>query len=269
MSARLIRALDVFFIPMWQIKNPEIKAAKLDFSSSGQGRLQVSQLFEDGIEIINALELVDWDGERIQFLICEACGFTHCKPGDWVCLRKSDSLILILPAFEAIYGENREKEEYRPPYYLKQKGIAYFDAATYGNLRSTHSSFPSIEQIHSLSAQEATLLYHWNTPTHMLGKPPHINVRSDIVLASSEGDHADYLIMLEDLIRRQYQDETIATLRALRDDEKVITLFLDAEEFIEWDALAYDGAAYRLLIDSRYVIDATAPSNNSINPSPR
>lgn len=241
---------------MWQIKNPEIKPATLDLSSSGQERLQVNQLIVDGIEIINALELVDWDGEKIQFLICEACGLTHCKSGDWVSLRKSDSLILILPPFDS--AESRENEEYRPPFYLKQKGIAYFDDATYENLRSTHPSFPSVQRILPLSVQEATLLYHWNAPANVLGKPPHINVRSDIVLASSDGDHVDHLRELEDLIQTQYQDESKATLRAPLDGERVVTLFLDAEEFIEWDALIHDGTNYRLLIDSSYVVEATA-----------
>lgn len=59
---------------MWQIKNPEVKPATLDFSSSEQGKLQVSQLFSDGVELINALELVDWDSEDTQFLVCESCG---------------------------------------------------------------------------------------------------------------------------------------------------------------------------------------------------
>lgn len=240
---------------MWQITNLEIKPATLDFSSSGQNRLPVTQLFADGIEIINAIELVDWDEETIQFLICEECGFTHCKPGDWVSFRKSDSLILILPPVEAFSCESRENEEYRPPHYLKQKGIAYFDAAMYENLRSQHPSFPSLEQIRRLSVQEATLLYHWNAPANVLGKPPHINVRSDIVLASSEGDHGDCLKELEDLIQTQYQDESKAALRALHNGERVITLFLDAEQFIEWDALTYDGSAYHLLIDSIYVVE--------------
>jgi len=242
--------------PMWQIKNPEIKPATLDFSSSGQNRLQVGQLFADGIKVINALELVDWDEEKTQFLICEACGLPHCKPGDWVSLRKSDSLIFILPPFEAISGESRENQEYRPPYYLKQKGIAYFDGAIYENLRSSHPSFPSVNQIRPLNVQEATLLYHWNAPANLLGKPPHINVRGDIVLASSDGDHILYLKQLENLIQRQYQDESKATLRTVLNGEKVVSLFLDAEEFIEWAALVYDGSAYRLLIDSKYVVEA-------------
>jgi hypothetical protein len=245
---------------MWQIKNPEIKPATLDFSSSGQGRLQASQLFADGIEIINALELVDWDGEKIQFLICEACGFTRCKSGDWVSLRRSGPLILILPAREAITGESRETEEYRPPYYLRQKGIAYFHTSTYEDLRSQHSAFPAVEKFRQLSVQEATLLYHWGVPAHVLGEPPHINIRRDIVLASSEGDHVEYIKQVEDVMLRQYKDESTTALRDLLDGEKVITLFLDAEEFIEWDALAYDGSAYRLLVDSKYVVDANRAS---------
>ena len=60
---------------MWQIKDPELKPATLDFTSSEQGKVQVSQLFSEGIQLINAIELVEWDTDS-QFLICEECGFT-------------------------------------------------------------------------------------------------------------------------------------------------------------------------------------------------
>jgi hypothetical protein len=247
---------------MWQLKNPEVRPATLDFSSSGQSRLQVSQLYVDGVEIINAIELVDWDHQKIQFLICEACGMTNCKSGDWVSLRRSDSLILLLPPFEAV-GESRDSEEYRPPYYLRQNGVAFFEAASYEALRSDNPSFPPVEQIRFLSVQEATWLYHWNAPAHVLRTPPDLRVRSDVVLAASEGEHLDYINQLEDLIQKQYQDESPANLRPILKGEKVITLFLDAEKFIEWDALIYDGSSYRLLIDSTYVVEATALSTDS------
>src|SRR5918999_258476 len=80
---------------MWQIKNPQLKPSTLDFSSSGQGKRPVWQLFADGVELINALELVDWESEETQFLVCEECGHTGCKVGDWVSVRKSDSLVFI------------------------------------------------------------------------------------------------------------------------------------------------------------------------------
>ena len=46
---------------MWKINSLEIKPAILDFSSSEQGKREVSRLLSDGIELVNALELVDWD----------------------------------------------------------------------------------------------------------------------------------------------------------------------------------------------------------------
>lgn len=243
---------------MWQIKNPEIRPATLDFSSSGQDKLQISQLFSDGIELINALELVDWDSEDIQLLICEACGYSHCRSGDWVSIRKSNSFILFLPASEYIWGERREKEEYSPPYYLKKQGVVYLYLSTYESLRSKHSSFPPVEHIRQLNMRETTLIFQWDAPARVLGEPPEVRVRRDIILASSEGDYVEYLKQMEALIQSQYKDETHAVLRPVSEEEQVISFYLDAEEFIEWKALAFDGLAYRLLVDSRYVIDSSA-----------
>lgn len=239
---------------MWQIKNPEIKPATLDFSSSEQGKFQASQLFSDGVELINALELVEWDSEDTQVLVCESCGYTHCKSGDWVSIRKSNSLILILPASQYVWGDSGEVEEHEPPQYLKKLGVAWLDLSTYESLRSQHSSFPTLEKIRQLNMREATLLFHWDAPARVLGKPPAVNVRRDIVLASSEGDAVEYLRQLETLIPMHYEDDSEAFLRPLSSSEQVISFYLDAERYIEWEALVFDGSAYRLLIDSKYVI---------------
>jgi hypothetical protein len=247
-------ALAGLFVPMWQIKNPEIKPTTLDFSSSGQGKVQVSQLVSEGVELINAIELVDWDSEDTQFLVCEACGYTHCKSGDWVSIRKSNSLILILPTSQYVWREDGEEEEYRPPYYLKKQGVAWLDLSTYQSLRSKHSSFPTLEKIRQLNLREATLVFHLDAPANVLGRPPEIKVRRDIVLASSEGDYVEHLKQLETLIPRQYKDDSNAVLRPVSESEQVISFYLDGQEFMEWNALAFDGSAYRLLVDSKYVI---------------
>ena len=239
---------------MWQIKNPEIRSTTLDFSSSGQGKLQVSQLLSDGVELINALELVEWDSEATQVLVCEACGYAQCKPGDWVSIRKTNSLILILPASQYVWRADKEDEEHKPPHYLRKHGVAWLDLSTYQGLRSRNSSFPSLEKIRQLTLREATLLFHWDAPAHVLGRPPEIKVRRDIVLASSEGDYVEYLRQLEILIPKQYEDDSNAVLRPVSEGEQVISFYLDAPEFIEWKALAYDGSAYRLLVDAKYVI---------------
>jgi len=91
----------------------------------------VTQLFVDEIQLINALELVEWDQEHSQFLICEACGFEGCKSRDWVSVRRSDSLVLFLPSSEHVWREKKDYMEYCPPAYLNQRGIPYLESANY------------------------------------------------------------------------------------------------------------------------------------------
>ena len=247
--------LRILLLAMWRIENLQVKRATLDFTSSGQGKRQVQQLFSDDIKLINALELVDWAPEDTQLLVCEECGFTHCKRGDWVSVRRADSLVFLLLASDYVWGDEEAKREYSPPAYLKEQGIAYMDSSTYERLRSMHSLFSAIDQIQPLTLKEATLLFQWNAPDRILGEPPEVKIRSEIIVGSSEGDYAQHLNALEDLIRTQYASESIARLRSISNDERVISLSVDAAQFSEWDALVFDGSDYRLLVDSRYVVD--------------
>lgn len=241
---------------MWQIKNPQFKQTKLDFGASEQGECRVHRLVEEEIELINAVELVDWDPEETQFLICKGCGITQCKSGDWVSVRRADSIVLILPASDYVWSEEKYREEYCPPFYLKKFGIAYLDVSTYESLRETNSSIPALDSIQPLSFRDATLLFHWDAPENVLGQPPEIRVRHDIVVGSSEGDHVEQLRRMEDLMKSQYEDQTIAQLRGVASNEQVITFYLDGAEFIEWKAMVFDGSEYRLLVDSKYVVAA-------------
>src|SRR6185503_8519131 len=148
---------------MWHIENPELRPAKLDFKSSGQSWCDVTQLFADGVQIINAVELVSWDEDDTQFLICEQCGYFHCKRGDWVRVRRSDSQLFILPSFDHVFPDDEwESAEYAPPKYLRQRGVACIDRSTYENLRSQNSSFPPFEQFPELDAREAEVMSNWD-----------------------------------------------------------------------------------------------------------
>ena len=109
---------------MWKIDKPELRTAILNFSSSGQAGREVSQLYSEDVQLINALELVDWDTEEQQFLICEACGYTGCKVGDWVSLRLAEPLILILPPFDAHPEDEETNSEYAPPWYSGKDGMS-------------------------------------------------------------------------------------------------------------------------------------------------
>lgn len=239
---------------MWQIKNPEITSSSLDFGLSGQGRRPVFQLFAEGIKLINALELVDWDVDDSQFLICEGCGMPGCKSGDWVSVRRSDSLVLFLPASEHVWREKKDYLEYGPPAYLKQRGIPYLDAATYESLRSQHSSFPALGKLQPLKAKEAAVLFQLTAPDGILGEPPEVNIQADLIVGSSEGDQTEPLKILEDLLKKHYENESSVVLRSRSDNEQVISFYLDATGFTEWRAMVFDGSEYRLLVESRYVV---------------
>ena len=146
---------------MWQILNPEFRKAALDFGSSGQNEVKVSQLYSGDTQLINAIELVGWNMDQDQLLVCEACGYVQCKPGDWVSLRSAGSLILIIPAFNS-YAEGEEvNTEYSPPWYVLKLGIAYFDLSAYEALRAKHSSFPPVSSIPGLKMREAIPVYQW------------------------------------------------------------------------------------------------------------
>lgn len=193
---------------MWRIENPELRRGTLDFTSSEQRRRKVTRLFADGIQLVNALELIDWRGDDTQLLLCEACGIDRCERGNWVRIRRSDSLIWILPAFDYIWAErDYDKTEYYPPRFLQRHGVAYFDRSIFEDLRLKIECLPSFDALRPLTMREAALIFHLTAPAEVLGPPPEVSI------------------------------------------------YLDASEFIDWKAFVIDGAAYRLVIDSQFVID--------------
>lgn len=215
----------------------------------------MTQLFVDDIQLINAIELVEWNEEHSQFLICEGCGMPGCKSGDWVSVRRSDSLVLFLPSSEHVWRELKDYMEHCPPTYLKRRGIPYLNSDAYESLRSKHSSFPVIDQLQPLTLKEAAVLFHWTVPDRILGDPPEVGVRHELFVGSSEGDYVENVKILEDLIKRQYESDAAAVLRSKSGCERVISFYLDAAAFTEWDAMVLDGSEYRLLVESKYVID--------------
>jgi hypothetical protein len=225
-------------------------------TSANGGWQKVTQLFAGEVQLINAVELVAWDLEDdTQFLICEACGYFHCKRGDWVRVRRTGSMVLLLPAFDYVWAEEQEdRMEYGPPSYLTQRGIAYFDRSTYENLHSQNGEFPLFEQIPYLNMKEAALLFHWTAPAQVLGPPPEIRVNESIIVGASEGSAADHVNRLSNLLHTLYADQSAALLRPLTEHDHLISLYLDAAEFIDWKAMVVDGDNYRLVVDSGWAV---------------
>lgn len=241
---------------MLEVVQPLIRTTTLDFSSSGQGKCQVSQLWTDDILLTNAIELVDWGAEQTQLLICESCGVPGCKSGDWVSLRRVGPLILILPTFGVYAANERGNAEHGPPDYVRKMGIPWMALSTYESLRNQRPSLLSIDRIPELTMREAVLAFQWDAPLQIFGRPPDQVLRRDgIVTGSSDGEYIEHLRRIEEFARSQISNGSRVTLKELTNAERVISLYLDGPEFVEWKALAYSGSGeMQVVLDSRYIV---------------
>lgn len=243
---------------MWKIENPKFEKTTLDFSNSGQANFQATRLVSDDIEIMNAVELIDWDDDKIQLSICDHCGTVQCASGGWVVFRASGDLVLMMPAFEAMKEDNWSKTEFSPPYFIQDKGTAYFDKQTYELLRKQFYEFPTFEKIKTLQMREAMWLVQWNAPLRIFGEPPNLeihNYKFDYVVAALDGDPKEIIKEAENLLRENFEDETSAYLRQLSKNEESIWLFLDLTEFIDWQVMILSEGKYKFVLDNEFAVE--------------
>lgn len=249
---------------MWKIKNPEIRKTILDFTSSGQECLEVSQLIYEHSVIMNAIELMEFDEDAVQLIICSHCGTVQCKSGDWVCFRKSNNIVLLIPCFEKIESDDWSASEFSPSEFYdpnthnRRKVTPYFDLETYNNLRSSFPNFPRIEEIKQLKISEAMRLTQFNMPFQMFGKPPEVSFRPDkwsLAVGASLGEPKEHLRKIENIIKNNYKKDLPVIIREPLPNEEVIYLFLDASEFIDWKVLVKNHDSYFLMMEENFVIE--------------
>jgi len=243
---------------MWRIENPKLQLTTLDFSSSGQARFQATKLVSDGVEIMNALELMDWGNDKVQVSICGHCGTIGCSSGGWIVFRSAGDLILLMPAFEAMRDDDWNRTEFSPPYFVQDKGTAYFDSQTYESLREQFSSFPPLHKIHPLQMCEAMWLMQSSAPLRILGEPATLDIdrrKFDFVIAAMDGDPKEHLRRAETLLRENFENRSVARLRPLLPEEESVWLFLDAAEFIDWQVMVARNKNYQFVIDNEFVVD--------------
>ncbi len=249
---------------MWIIDNPKLEKSTLNFSSSGQADFQATRLVSDGVEIMNAIELIDWNDDKIQISICEHCGTVRCSSGGWIIFRSSGDLILIMPAFEAMREDNWSKTEFSPPYFIQDRGTAFFERQTYEDLREQFSEFPAFEKIQPLQMREAMWLVQLNAPLRILGEPATLEIdhrKFDFAVAASEGEPKELLQEAESLLRENFENKTSAYLHRLSQNNVSIWLFLDASEFIDWQVMILSDGKYKFVLDNEFVIENRNFSN--------
>ena len=242
---------------MWKLTSPTLRKSTLNFSNSWKAKTSVSQLYAEDIQLINAVEYVNWEDTHYQFVVCEGCGIIGCQSQGWVDIRKIEALAVIIPAFKMIHEASKIMEdEYLPPYFLLKKGAAYLNRDLYRHTLCQLANFPTFESLASLSAWEASKLFQFEAPNNILSDllhPP--TLLQDIILASSEGSHIEQtkeLMSLIDKLRHQDQD---ITLRKIAENDRVIAFYLDISGFPQWKAMSHDGDRYSLYLEPGFIIE--------------
>ena len=163
-----------------------------------------------------------------------------------------------MPAFDAMRDDNWSRTEFSPPYFVQDKGTAYFDKQTYESLREQFSSFPPLEKICPLQMREAIWLVQSSAPLRILGEPATLDIdrrKFDFVIAAMEGDPKEHLRQAESLLRENFESKSSTRLRSLSPDEESVWLFLDAAEFIDWQAMVSSDGKYKFVLDNEFVVD--------------
>jgi hypothetical protein len=239
---------------MWKLDN--LKTLKVTLELSANDKFEVTQLWSDQVELINAVECVNWGDPDLQFIVCD-CGIPRCKSGDWVSIRRSGKLVLVMPTLDRLnQGQSDQNDEYFPPKYILERGVICLDQDYYSSIISPIAPQSSCEFLPPLLGWEAVKVFQFEAPSHILGNFLTVpKLSQDAVLASSAGHVKDQMAELLTLLNQLSQSTHPVQLRHATEADQVISLYLDLAGFPEWDALVYDGYKYLLYLKPGYIIE--------------
>ncbi len=220
------------------VSNFELRKNQLDFSSSGQGRFEGTELVVNGIQLVNAIELLDFTDGMVQLLVCEACGVKGCEPGAWAAVRRVCDMVVLVPAIDAMREGGWESNEYSPPRYIMKHGPVVFDLVTYQALRNEGGRFPDPDRIEKLSSTDALAVLQLTAPGRVLGPlGMPVNLNAENIVAVTEGDLENEIYEFRKLIDRVQSDRSI---RIAEVPSKVTEFHLDIPGFGAWRPFGYD-----------------------------
>ena len=246
---------------MQSLQNRKITLSQLDFY--GLAEVSVTQLWNGDVQLVNAIEYVNWEDPEIQVLICEGCGIFGCNSGGWVGVRRTDTMAIVMPSFTAL-EESSEffKQEYAPPHYLVSRGVIGVDREYYTNVLCQMAPFPAFETLRRLSAWEVLKIVQLEATDSVPGDlfyPPKF--QSDIIIASSEGNCIDQTKVLASFLDELSTSNRVANLHSIRESDRVISFYLDRVGFPEWNVLSYNGQRYALYLEPGYVVKVNSTAN--------
>lgn len=241
---------------LWMVEQLEFRRRELDFTSSEQGKRMTTSVFADGTEIINSLDLFDDEGDPIQTIVCEQCGFSGCERGNRVSVRRLDGGILFMPAFEAMAEGGSDLAEYGPPYFVSQRGSAFLRGGALSVLASRVPFFADPQRWPALTLRESVLLLQWNAPSRVLGEfPDKPRLREEAISATSHGAGREAYDALGAAIETSSGDSRPARLVF----GEPVFFYLDQAGCPDWTPLTFDGTKYRLALAAGVGVEPVVP----------
>lgn len=241
---------------MWTPEEYKAKRTTMDFSSSGQQKVEVTTVYADGEKIANAVELMDFEEDPVQFEVCDHCGFPGCASGGWLSIRKLGELTLMIPAFSAMEEGAWEASEYCPPYFTRTKGSMLLAKDNYRDLVALLPKLPRAESIRPISPYELARLLQWEAPFRVFGEYPQpVDFRRELLCTTSAADDADAVRRLLELMRCLESGDIRPELTPINEADEKVSFFLDASDFIEWQPLVRkSGGRYGLVLNGCYCV---------------
>lgn len=241
---------------MWYAQKLELFKNQFNFTSSGQGIIYRTSLSIDDITVINQIEELEHSLNKeniFQFHVCEECGITHCKPGNWAAVRKSGNFILFIPAFAWIFKSEGDAGEYFPPYYLIKNGAIVFTPGKFEELTNLTPYFTAFQQFRHLTNIEALNLFKFEAPHNLFGALPEFtDLCPEKLIAASEGELSSMIDILMKKLKNIEVEKNDIYIEPVSKFDTMISFYLDNKDATEWKALYRDETGYSLLIGETF-----------------
>jgi hypothetical protein len=230
---------------MWTPSEIRFCPRQLDFRDAGLPPHCATSIVADGVEIVNALDLLDLEESPIQIIVCDACGTTGCAGGNRIAFRRLHDELLVIPAFDAMAEGSWELDEYGPPDFLKEHGILVLAGAALVALRERLPGLAALERWPRLSVRESALLMQWDAPGRALGRFPAMpGFQPDLLLAAEENAPVDVGATIDRLLAAAVADPRPAALV----DGPPVRFWLDGPGMPEWAPLVRTVDGHRLAL---------------------
>lgn len=233
----------------WSVREVTARREALDFTSSGQGRYEALQILLDGQLFANAAGLTTWNDDRIQVLVCEACGIEHCEPGGWLTLRSAGTLRVFVPMFGE-WNSEQDRMEYAPPKLVGQRGAPVFEPAVYGRFRDLISELPVTPP--PITGAEARELLMFEAPSGLRLDDGRLELARRLAAADDHELEEAMDALLQVLVQLESSGQLMA--RPLTEEDEPIKLYLNDAAFSEWTPVALSKEGPRLLW-GRWVVE--------------